>query len=82
MSGLAKKNEKVQLINAPKDILDTENMSEEESILPKKRKRVLETGDLVEILQRSLEKNYNVCSSKFDVKKQIELKGKVRGDLL
>jgi len=50
MSGLAKKNEKVQLINAPKDILDTENMSEEESILPKKRKRVLETGDLVEIL--------------------------------
>ena len=50
MSGLAKKNEKVQLINAPKDILDTENMSEEESILPKKRKRVLETCDLVEIL--------------------------------
>ena len=75
-----KKMEEVELINA------NVNFDEEsQNILAKEEKyekREIETSDIVELFQRTLKKRYNIDEKKFDVRRLINVKGIVRGDLL
>lgn len=76
-----KKMEEVELINANVNFNDEES----QNILSKEErheKQEIDTSDIIELFERTLKKRYNIDQAKFDVRRLINVKGIVRGDLL
>lgn len=80
-----KNSEEVEMIQTTEFVVNTEN-EEKASILPKtpcgKGSNTISNDDAIQIIIQSLKNDYNIDHKKFDVKKLISIKGKVRGDLL
>lgn len=77
-----KKMEEVELINANVNYNDEESQNILSKDEKSSEKRDIEVSDVVELFERTLRKRYNIDEKKFDVRRLINEKGIVRGDLL